>query len=79
MLHFWNLIQILNILKKKMIAIATAFPKLLTVKNLLIPLSEKGQFSTRFDSQHLKASQTLAKSLWEPLYLVFSSFSGKFI
>ena len=49
--------------EKKMIAIATAFPKLLTVKNLLIPLSEKGQFSTRFDSQHLKASQTLAKSL----------------
>ena len=30
--HFWNLHQILNILKEKMIVIARGFPKLQTVK-----------------------------------------------
>ena len=32
---FWNLHQILNILKKKMIVIANVFPKLQTVKILI--------------------------------------------
>ena len=49
-------------LKKKIIVIATAFPKLRTVKNLVRLLSKKGRFSTRFDSQHVKASQIPAKS-----------------
>ena len=79
LLHFRNLIHILNILKEKMIVMANLFPKLETVKNLLRSLSKKGRFSTRFDSQHVKASQILAKSPWECFYLVFSSFSGKLI
>ena len=33
----------------------------------------------RFDSQHVKASQMLSKSLWECFYSVFSSFSAKLI
>ena len=48
--------------KKRMIVIANIFPKLGTVKILLSPLSKKRRFSTRFDSQHVKASQTVAKS-----------------
>ena len=60
--YFWNLHQTLNILKKTMIVIANVFPKLQTVGNLLRPLSKKRRFRTGFDSQHVKASQILAKS-----------------
>ena len=40
LLHFPNLHQILNILKKRMIVIANIFSKLETVKILLTPLSK---------------------------------------
>ena len=79
MFHFWILHQILIILKEKIIIIANVFPKLETVKNLVRPLSKNRRFKTRFDSQHVKASKILAKSPWEHIYHVFSSFSGKFI
>ena len=62
LLHLRNLHRILNILTKKMIVIANVFPKLQTVKILVRPLSKKRRFRTRFDSQHAKASQILAKS-----------------
>ena len=77
--HFRNLHYILNILKDKMIVVANVFPKLQTVEILVISLSEKCRFRTRFDSQHVKASQVLPKSPWERFYHVFSSFSGKLI
>ena len=60
--HFWNLHQISNIFKKKMIFLANVFPKLQTVKILVRPLFKNGHFRKRFDSQHEKASQILAKS-----------------
>ena len=60
--HFWNLSQILNILEKKMIFIATLLRKLQTVKDLVRPLSKKHCFRKPFDSQHFKESQTLDKS-----------------
>ena len=60
--HFWNLYQILNIFKKRMIVIANVFPKLKNVKGFVRPLSKKCRFRTRFDSQHVKASQILTKS-----------------
>ena len=59
---FWNLKQIVNILKKRMIVIANVFPKLKTVKILLRLLSKNNCLRTRFDSQHVKRSQILAKS-----------------
>ena len=77
--NFWNLHQILNILKENMIAIANAFPKLQTVKHLVRPLSKKCFFRTRFDSKHVKASQILPKSPWERFYHVFSPLSEKLI
>ena len=73
--HFWNLHHILNILKKRMIVIGNAFPKLQSVKILVRPHSKKRRFRTRFESQHVKASQILANSPWEHFYHVFSSFS----
>ena len=60
--HFWIQHQILNILKKNMIVVANVFPKLMTVKLLVRPLTKKRCVRTRFDSQHVKASQILAKS-----------------
>ena len=77
--HFWNLHQILNLLKHKMIVIANAFPKLQTVKDLLRPLSKKWRFRTPFDRQHNKGFQTLVKSAWEHFHHIFSSLWGKLI
>ena len=71
--HFWNLHQILNILKKKMIAIPTFFRKLQNVKDLVRPLSKKHRSRTPFDSQHVKDFQTLAKPAWEHFHHIFSS------
>ena len=68
-----------KILKKNMIVIANVFPKLQTVKNLVRPLSKKRPFRTCFDSEHVKASQLLAKSWWEPFYHFLFSFSRKLI
>ena len=59
--NFWNLYQILNLLKQKMSVIATSFRKLQTVPDLFRPLSKKQRFRIPFDSQHVKESQTLAK------------------
>ena len=77
--HFWSLHEILNILKEKIFVIAIVFRKLQTVNNLVRTLCEKCRFRTSFDSQHDKASQTLAKSPGECFYHVFSSFSLKLI
>ena len=75
-LHFQNLHQILNILKERIIVIANVFLQLGTVKILFRPLSEKRRFRTRFDSQHVKASQILAKSPRERFYIVFHHSQG---
>ena len=79
LLHFWNLHQILNILRKEMMVIANVFPKLQTVKIFVRPLCEKLCFGTRFDSQHIKMSQKLPKSPWDNFFHVFSSFWEKLI
>ena len=60
--HFWNLHQILNILKEKMIVIATLFRKLQTVKDFASAISKKHHFRTPFDSQHGKGYKTLENS-----------------
>ena len=77
--HFWNLHQILNIFNENMIVIANVFPKLQTVKTSVRKFSKEHRFRTGFRSQHVKASQMLAKSSWERFYHVFSSFSQKLI
>ena len=79
LLHFWNLHQILNLLKKRTIVIANVFPKLQTLKIFVRPLSKKRRFRTRLDSQHVKASQILEKSPREHFDHVSSSFSRKLV
>ena len=70
---FWNVHQILNILKKKMIAIPSLFWKLQNVKDLIRPLSKKHVCRTFFDSQHVKVSKTVVKSAWEHFHQIFAS------
>ena len=63
-LFFLFLKSLLNFkhFEKKFIVIANGFPKLQIVKDLIKPLSKKRRLRTSLDSQHIKASQTLAKS-----------------
>ena len=60
--HLWNLPQILKIFKKRMNVMANVFPKLVTVKIFLTPLSKKHRFRTRFESRQVKGAQVLTKS-----------------
>ena len=66
-------------LEKRMMVIADVFPKLQTVKNFVRPFYKKRRFGKHFDNQHVKVSQILVKSPWEPFRHVFSSFWQKLI
>ena len=59
--HLPNIHPILNILKKKMIVIALAFPKLHIVNDLGRPLSKKRCFTTPIESQHVKRTPNLCE------------------
>ena len=54
-----------------MIVISTLFRKLQTVKDLVRLPSKKHLFRTLFDSEHVKASQTLVKSSLEDFHYIF--------
>ena len=69
----------LNILIEKMIVIANVFPKLATVKSLFRTLSKRRPFRARFDTEHVKASQILAKSPSQRFFRDFSLFSKNLI
>ena len=71
--YFFNPYEIVNILKKKMIAIPTLFRKLQNVKNLVRPLFKKRLFRKSFKNQHVKQSQTLVKYASDCFYHIFSS------
>ena len=71
MFHFWNLHQILDILKKKMIVIANVFQKLQIAKDFVTQLYKKRRFGARLDSRHVKVPRILAKSPGECFYHVF--------
>ena len=58
---------------------SNVFLKLETVKIFLRSLPKKLPLRTRFDSQHVKASQIHSNSPRERFFHVFSSFSGKLI
>ena len=62
-----------------MILIANIFLTLQTVKNMVRTPSKRRGFRARFDSQHVKASQILAKYPSDCFYHVFSSFSQNLI
>ena len=77
--HFWNLHQILSILKKLIMVLAIVFPKLRTIKKVVTPVCKKRCFWTQLDSRHVKVSRIVAKSPWECDYHVFSTIWGRLI
>ena len=66
-LHFWNLIQILNIFKKKMNLIAEVFPNYGIRKYKVRSISKKSRFKRSFGKQHGKRAQKLLKFAWQHL------------
>ena len=78
-LHWWNVHQIFNIFKNKKIVIANVFPKLMTLQELVRPLSKKRRVRTSFDGQHVKGPKTLVKSSWVGFYHIFRSLRGEMI
>ena len=66
--HFWNLHEILHILKRSIRLIAQIFLKLLTPKNVLCWMPKSSSFRTPFSSQSIRGSQTLLKSTQNSFY-----------
>ena len=56
-----------------MTLIAYVFPKLRTAKDVVRRMSKKHRFGISFDSQHVKGSQTLLKSVPQHFYHIFLS------
>ena len=79
--HLWNLHQILNIFERKDDGDSSCIfeLRLMTVKDLVRPLSKKPYFRTPFGSQHVKGSETLVKSAGEHFYHIFWSLWGKMV
>ena len=77
--YFWNLHQILRILQKKMMVIASVFPRLQSVNNFVTNVTKNCRFGTPLNSRHVKGSRTLTKSPCWYFYHVFSSILGKLI
>ena len=61
LLYIWNEYQIFNILKKKMTLMGYVFLKLATAKDVATQMSRESRFSTSFDSQHVRESETLVR------------------
>ena len=57
--------------EKKMTLITYVFLKLQTVKDMVREMFKPPRFRALFDSQHLKAPQTLMKSAWQHFYYIF--------
>ena len=74
--HFCNLHQILNILEKKMIVIATFFRKLHTVKDLVRPLLKNSLSENPLTFNMLKGTKLL-QNLHEGTFITFFHHSER--
>ena len=72
--YFRNLRLILNILKNKILVLATAFRELRPVKNFVRSLSKKRSFSTGFESHMWKRPKYL-RNLHESAFIMFFHYS----
>ena len=61
LLHFWNVHEIYNILKKRMSVLASLFPKLLFRKEVATETSRRSHFKTPFGNQRVNGFQTPLK------------------
>ena len=72
-LYFWNLDQILQILKKKMTLVANVFSKLRTSRNPVRQMSKKYRFRVTLEKEHFKWVQTMLKSERRHVYQIYWS------
>ena len=61
LLHFWNVHEICNILKKRMSVLALLFPKLFFGKEVATETSRRSCFRTPFGNQRVNGFQTQLK------------------
>ena len=73
----WKLHHNLNICKKKITLTAYVSPKLLTAKDMVIPMWKKPRFGIPFNIEHVKGSETLMKSEWQHFYHISWSLGSK--
>ena len=70
-LHFWNLVSIWNIFKKKMTLLVDAFSKVPTPKNMVRSMPKKSPFRGSVEKQHGKCARTLFKIEGHFLYHLY--------
>ena len=77
LLHFWNVHEIYNILKKKMSVLAYLFSKLSFPKKVATETSRRSFFRTPFCNQHVNGFQTRLKVARHHCYPLFLWIPGK--
>ena len=77
LLHFWNVYEIWNILKKRMSVLAWLFPKVLLPKEVATETSGRSCFRTPFGNQRVNGFQTPLKVATHHLYPLFPWIPGK--
>ena len=77
LLHFWNVHEIYNILKKNMSVLAYLFSKLSFPKKVAIEASRRSFFRTPFCNQHVNGFQTPLKVARHHCYPFFLWIPGK--
>ena len=77
LLHFWNVHEIYNILKKRMSVLASLFPKLLFPKEVATETSRRSRFKTPFGNQRVNGFQTRLRVARQHYYPFFRWISGK--
>ena len=71
--HFWNLVEIWNIFKKKLTLIADVFTKFFTPKDMVKSMPKKFHFGASVEKQYGKCTQTLLKFEGHFVYHIFWS------
>ena len=77
LLHFWNVHEICNILKKTMSVLAYLFPKFLFQRDVATERSRRSFFRTPFGNQRVNGLQTPLKVATHHYYPFFPWISGK--
>ena len=77
LLHFWNVHEIYNILRKTMSVLAWLFPKVFFRKEVATGTSRRSSFRTPFGNHRVNEFQTPLKVATHHYYPLFPWISGK--
>ena len=73
LVHFWNLSDILNVLKKKMTLIGFFISEIKGFENVVRQMPKKSRFRRPFDKQHGRHAEALFKSASHDFYHIYWS------